>query len=439
MASSLPEGSAGQSHPTISTESRLLIEAENFKSFRNLRLELNPFSVLIGPNASGKSNVVELLRFLRDIAESGLADAISLQGGPAFVRNANLGASIPLTIRTRYVAAETPHMRDVLRLGPGRFALLHEQSYDLTIKFNRRGEGYSVESEDYSASFTTAVRKAKRTQRINRAWMTINNTAGRISSTLRFENPRAAMDADDLMYVPPAVRRRKIDRTASMWERVSTRIPAFGSTEPFRYVAIYDIDPKLPKRLLPVGGRATLDEDGGNLAIVLRKLLARSELKKRFNALITDVLPFAKRMRVDTVAGKSLLLRMDDNLLSHTSLPASLLSDGTVGVTALVVALFFEEAPFVLIEEPERNLHPKLIAQIVQIMKQASADRYVLVTTHSPEVVKHSGLDALVLVQRDESGFSTVSRASDSERTRRLLAEDIGIDELYVQDLLTYK
>ncbi len=52
------------------------ITASNFRSFRELDVELGPFNVIVGPNASGKSNFVQLLRFLRDCVVSGLQNAL---------------------------------------------------------------------------------------------------------------------------------------------------------------------------------------------------------------------------------------------------------------------------------------------------------------------------------------------------------------------------
>ena len=57
------------------------IEISNFKSFDNQSIHLNDFNLLVGANASGKSNLVQAFQFLRDIVIHGLENAISLQGG----------------------------------------------------------------------------------------------------------------------------------------------------------------------------------------------------------------------------------------------------------------------------------------------------------------------------------------------------------------------
>jgi hypothetical protein len=51
-------------------------------------------------------------------------------------------------------------------------------------------------------------------------------------------------------------------------------------------------------------------------------------------------------------------------------------------------------------------------------------------------VVKHAALDDLLLISRDSAGFSIISRPGDKEEVRTFLANEIGIEELYVQNLL---
>jgi len=69
------------------------IRVTNFKNFKELEIELGKFNVLIGANASGKSNFIGIFKFLRDIANSGLDNALSMQGGAEYLRNINIGAS----------------------------------------------------------------------------------------------------------------------------------------------------------------------------------------------------------------------------------------------------------------------------------------------------------------------------------------------------------
>lgn len=79
------------------------LKATNFRSFKELDIELGPFTVLVGPNASGKSNVLQCLRFLRDIVVYGLEDSVSLQGGAEYLRNVHLPAATRTTLGTELV------------------------------------------------------------------------------------------------------------------------------------------------------------------------------------------------------------------------------------------------------------------------------------------------------------------------------------------------
>jgi predicted ATPase len=72
----------------------------------------------------------------------------------------------------------------------------------------------------------------------------------------------------------------------------------------------------------------------------------------------------------------------------------------------------------------------------MRMMKEASEKKQVMITTHSTEVVKHAAVDDLLLISRDSEGYSIISRPGDKEEVRTFLANEIGIEDLYVQNLL---
>ena len=63
------------------------IRAKNYRSIRELDMELGPLTVLVGPNASGKSNVLDVLRFLRDMFYHDLDTAVSRRDGIDSIRH----------------------------------------------------------------------------------------------------------------------------------------------------------------------------------------------------------------------------------------------------------------------------------------------------------------------------------------------------------------
>jgi predicted ATPase len=62
------------------------LSARNFRSLRKVDLDLGPINVLVGPNAAGKSNVLDVLAFLGDASRSDLQPALERRGGFERVR-----------------------------------------------------------------------------------------------------------------------------------------------------------------------------------------------------------------------------------------------------------------------------------------------------------------------------------------------------------------
>jgi predicted ATPase len=105
-------------------------------------------------------------------------------------------------------------------------------------------------------------------------------------------------------------------------------------------------------------------------------------------------------------------------------------------IVALLIALYFDDRPVVAFEEPATSLHPKLIPQLMQMMEEVSEDKQIVITTHNPEVIRHVDLDDVYLVSRNADGFSQISKPADKTEVRTFLENDLGIGDLFVQNLL---
>lgn len=64
------------------------LHLQNWKNFKEARVDLQDRMFLVGPNASGKSNLLDALRFLRDLASlgGGFGDAVRRRGGVSAIR-----------------------------------------------------------------------------------------------------------------------------------------------------------------------------------------------------------------------------------------------------------------------------------------------------------------------------------------------------------------
>jgi energy-coupling factor transporter ATP-binding protein EcfA2 len=126
------------------------IHVKNFKSFKEARVDLGKFNVLIGANASGKSNFIHIIEFLRDIERHGLDNAISLQGGPEYLTNLNIGSHEGLSVEV--IVSVNPHAVGPIVGGlpkPLRLVALqpYEARYSLSLGFPKRRTDFEVLDE----------------------------------------------------------------------------------------------------------------------------------------------------------------------------------------------------------------------------------------------------------------------------------------------------
>ena len=185
---------------------------------------------------------------------------------------------------------------------------------------------------------------------------------------------------------------------------------------------------------MEVRGRANLEEDGSNLALVLRRILKDEESRQQFLRLYRDLMHFVTEVDVEE-HDRSLILRFGESYVHDLMFPATLVSDGTIDAAALVVALYFQDRAVVVIEEPEKNLHPYLIARLAAMLEDVSEHKQIVVTTHSPELVKHAARENILLVSRDNDGNSTITKPAENELLQAFLQNDLGIEDLYVKNL----
>lgn len=388
------------------------LKAQNFKSFDRLDLELGDFNVFIGANASGKSNVLNVLRFLRDIAASGLRNAVSLQGDMEFLRNMNVSAEAETIIEVRF-SFDTIEERGTV-------------DYVLSIEHDESSSaGYKVGRDHAELCSQHALAEEE--------------DKSKICERLAHEGGRLEWEA------LPGNERRSIGRLAdgnilsqdrALLETPDFNVVSFFQRADVKEILIYDFDTRAQRKAAPVTSKADLEEDGSNVALVLKSIVEDEEKRRRFTNLIQYVLPFVKSVDVERFAGRSLIPTLEEAHAPGTRLPASLLSEGTIKVIALIIALYFEDRPVVAFEEPASNLHPRLISRVVEMMKEQAGQKQIFITTHSPEVIKHAGLENVYLVSRDENGFSQVAKPAEKEEVRIFLANEMGIEDLFAQDLL---
>ena len=404
------------------------IAISNFKSFKSVNLhKLGRLNVLIGSNASGKTNFIQAFRFLRDIARHGLLNAVSLQGGAEYLRNTNLPLGEPCAIRIGY----DPDL-SLTRVVANRTFSIRSLYADYAFSFQfPNGDDLHITEDRLTARLDIFEKTADEPRHISSGEAILSNDRGRIRFELKLP-PDSPVQANDIM--PPFLQADRLEeKTLLMEAPVFALVHRFHN--PFDRIAIYDFDPRRPRHSAPITGKADLEEDGSNLAIAIKRILENKESKRKFGNLLKDILPFIDDIGTEKI-DKSIFFKIRDRYSGDAYLPSSFISDGTLNIIALIVALYFEKKGIMMIEEPERSIHPHLVGKVVSMMKEVAEHRQIFLTTHHPDIVRLADLENIWFSSRDPNGFSTICRPLDQEATRILLKNELGIEDLFTQNLL---
>ena len=365
------------------------IKVRNFKSFRNLDLRLGDLNILIGANAAGKSNFVDIFRFLWDIKNSGLENAISLRGGIEYLRNINIGSSKELSL-------------DIVSDQEFSFGKIsewvmavYETTYGLTIEFDDGGSSFKIvrdrvkhkfrfsklvqqgnevieeETGPGEAIFSNGngkVGKFKFNNIVKRGRKEIEEEIGQGEVTISNINGKVEVVDLALPNLPEGVSIEKDDILPK--DFVSEELPPgtpllsvpFFSmmARPLGYnISIYDFARGIVRDAVSMAAKAELEKNGSNLAVVLKNIMSKEDGKRKLLNLVSYLLPFVNDLTMEKLADKFLLLKLQE-IYSDQYLPGLLASDGTIDMITLIVALYFEKQPLAIIEEPERGIHPHL-------------------------------------------------------------------------------
>lgn len=407
------------------------IRIANFKSFADQTVELKNFNLLVGANASGKSNFVQAFQFLRDIATHGLEDAISLQGGVEYLRNVKIGDAQPLifhmVIRDESILTwMPPRLSKPPDISIDRIDTL---DYLFSLRFPRGGTGFSVENDRLALTYARRDNGASEKRQDD----SVQSTVELKRSDGKLELHTASHETESRELLENSL----IPETDLLLESAYASTFMGTGMSLFRNIVIYDIDPKSTKSTIPIAGRPDLKEDASNLAVVLSKLLSNEDSKRDFLNLCHHSLPFIQSLDIGKIADRNIYFRLREEFAEEVDFPAFSISDGTVNIMALVVALYFQEQrKFAIFEEPERNLHPYLLSRVMAMFKEASEFKQILATTHNSEIVKYAGLENILFVARDKNGFSRITKPATSEHVKIFLENDLGVEDLFADNLL---
>lgn len=423
--------------------SRLRIR--NFKSISAADIDFNPLTMLVGANASGKSNLINVFRFISNIATEGIDNAIALQGGIAYLANVSLPKGTPI---------EIGFTLDLSNEGWVRFPNdkdacmeIKQIDYNFVIQPNLKGSGYQISKDSVEFSFNclkvfNSEKKEFKTEPSGIQYTFLaDRKSAKSSIQIRHSfTPENTPEEKKQAIIEKDVASKAFslfcneDKKELMLYRISLLLPTHFSEDTF--IRIFDFDPKELKKSSSMASMKILEEDGSNIASILNSILRTKGNRKKLTTLLNEFLPFIEGISIENNIDKSFTYKIHEKF-SNRAFYANFLSDGTVSLLAIIIALYFETlSNIIILEEPERNIHPKLLSSILSAAEDVSNEKQIVITTHNPEFLRHVKIENVRLIQRDANGFTLTSSPSNSDRIKCFILNDLGLDDLFLQDML---
>jgi predicted ATPase len=393
-----------------------LIEALNFRSLRSVRIDLADFQILIGPNASGKTTLFDVVAFLGDLLSRDLGSAIATR-----VRNIQelfhhgQGERFELAVEMRI-----PEERRAL-LGPDN--AYDSVRYEIAVGVDAAANEYLFLGEqlwllDAGSRPTPPARQL---------------------FPMSAAPPKSILQTDRRRTSRKLVLRKKPGGNDNFYSELSDRKGKGGWAPSIRLgprksglANLPDDETKFPVttwlRDTLVNGTQKLElnsaalrkpsapgqgllfrPDGSNLPWVIHDL--RSRHPERFKMWVEHVrtaLPdIAEVVTAEFPDTRERYLQVQYQ--EGFQVPSWNVSDGTLRMLALTVPAYLPEFTGVyLIEEPENGIHPKAMETVYQALRSAGDRAQILTATHSPVLLACAELKEMLCFKKDKQGATDI-------------------------------
>ena len=394
----------------------------NFKSFYESKFEFGELNCLIAPNNSGKSNLIEALEFLDALIYENPVRAIARVGFE--------------NIKNYHYNDNEMRMNASFKV-QNRVLIVNELiDYDMTAEFiftlNFDTKKYNVDTLLYGKVKSVIIDNADlidgfeivRSKNFDKYIVNQKNYLNLLSkkrfgnfhfkynsTTLRYEinNTSYSYTADivkNLLALEISKNKQELVKPIDL-RKVFYRFSLFSSY----YFHAHDI-----KRVQEVG-HLTLLKNGTNLTDFLK-----SRNKETFDDISTSLIG-----EVELINAIELRDGFTTELLFKEEVNGKIypiemknVSDGTVHFIAIMSAILGNEyAIGMLIEEPERHMHMKVLSTILSTMRDD--DKQMFFTTHSTEILQQLKLDEIIFMFRDYDGNTKGQRAKDIPNIKKIM------------------
>ena len=352
----------------------LSLSLTNYLSYRSAKLDFGDFTALVGPNGSGKSNAISALKLLRDIPLHGLPTAIARRGGFDQLRHRSSGRPYDPAIRIEYQIDDNPPSFYELRLS-------------------------SVKGKRY------AVKRERGVVRTAGDEFTFDHDGGTLTYTEYISgDDKPAIAHEGHVRVPPG----------QSAVTLSGNFAAYLTGRALRSAQTLEINPSRISDLQEPASVREFEPDGANIASVFEEMSTRS--RSELAELLSVIVPGIVRIEPRHVADRLTMVFVQDLGQGPREFFAKQMSDGTLRVFGILVALLQRQRPAMLaIEEPEIAIHLGALQTLVEVLTAHSEGAQIVITTHSADIVDNLDMDDLRVVWT-ESGSSKIAAVAGHAR-----------------------
>lgn len=389
------------------------IQIHNYKSLRNITLSPTALSALVGPNASGKSNFVDALDFLGNVYRSGLEMAVVRKGGYENIcyRRARRSAG-PIRFQVK-VEIEWQDLNRLAQHGvakPETFAdyqMIFDYIFEFLAKTQAIQAPFHIEFERFEAflipkngtntnlSLVRVVRKEGKLEDFDATGLEKTSVQPEVKPSIRYIH-RSIKDQI-----------QQLSETKLMLPLLNNVLFGTGVFQQFQEriagLRVFQLNPKYCREAGVPTPNPELDRFGGNLPAVIAYLKANyPEQYTQLLHVVKRVMPNFEDLETYYTPQKTLGLSVKEKSFGRPWVTEDI-SDGTIQTVALLAAIFDPRIPVVVIEEPENSIHSWAIRNFAEAAREASKNKLIILTTHSPILIDQLKPEEVWIVSRPET------------------------------------
>jgi predicted ATPase len=383
------------------------VNIQAYRSLYSVELVPRPFTVLVGPNNAGKTNLAGALEFLGRIARHGLEVAVGREGGfenLAFRRQRRTRMPVKFEFQAELNRgdSEPQHLR---QFWPADTAIRVKYMFALRAADESRDADFRVTDELLDIRIyqemvhknpeNAPVIEVKR--RNNAITISMDKELEKNSNLQLLVDPFG--EDGFLEYL-----QRLLEPTDLALNRMAFNQPVSALLENLGQTRLFQLTPVECRKAGSSTPSPELERHGGNLPGVVR-YMQRNEpdaWERTLNAM-RRIVPDLSTISTEFTTGRRLALLFQER--GARAWNADEVSDGTIQSLALFTCLFDPRIPFALIEEPENSVHPWIVRTFADACREAQG-KQVLVTTHSPALMSYLTPDELEIMWRSEDGHT---------------------------------